>query len=260
MKQFAPLLKKINQKLDLPQPERSRIILEIAMDLEELYNFYRQKGLDENNAMLKAEEKLALSDKTLAELSEIHKSGYRKFLEKISENTRSRWEKIGLTVIILLFCYLIIQSMLQTPFFRTAGTMVLPSLFLFGLILGLSMVKIYMLFIRKDHRLQNLRSGMSLLLFLITVNLSLGIFGYVFELFTNSSKGLMIINYLLVTMRVQSPESVNLLNQTAEAILKSSSMAMVSILVTLISGFIWFNIANKISKIEQAEAMFLLDN
>jgi hypothetical protein len=257
MKQFAPLLKKINRKLDLPQPERSRIILEIAMDLEDLYNFYRQKGLDENDAILKAEEKLALSDKTLDELREIHKSGYRKFLEKISENTRSRWEKTGLTVIILLFCYLIIQSMLQTPFFRTAGTMILPSLFLFGLILGLSMVKFYMLFIRKDHRLQNLHSGMSLLLFLITVNLSLGIFGYVFELFRNSGKGLMMINYLLITMTVNS---VRLLNQTVEAILKSSSMAMVSILVTLISGFIWFNVSNKISKIEQAEVMFLLTN
>ncbi len=47
MNRFAPLLKSINARLDLPQPTKSRIILEIASDLEDMYQFYQSQGPDE---------------------------------------------------------------------------------------------------------------------------------------------------------------------------------------------------------------------
>ena len=43
MKQFTALLKSINERLDLPQPTKSRIILEIAADLDDLYQLYLKK-------------------------------------------------------------------------------------------------------------------------------------------------------------------------------------------------------------------------
>ena len=57
MTRFAPLLKSINDRLDLPQPTKSRIILEIAADLEDLYQFYQNQGMNESEAAQKAEEK-----------------------------------------------------------------------------------------------------------------------------------------------------------------------------------------------------------
>ena len=47
---FVSLLKKINNKLDLPQNTKSKIILEIAADLEDLSNYYLTQGLSENEA------------------------------------------------------------------------------------------------------------------------------------------------------------------------------------------------------------------
>ena len=44
MKQFTPILKRINERLNLPQPTKSRIILEITCDLEDAYDFYLENG------------------------------------------------------------------------------------------------------------------------------------------------------------------------------------------------------------------------
>lgn len=57
MNPFNPLLKRINDKLDLSQPAKSRIVLEIAADLEDLYRIYRDRGLSEEEALHKAQEK-----------------------------------------------------------------------------------------------------------------------------------------------------------------------------------------------------------
>jgi hypothetical protein len=81
MNRFASLLREVNNRLNLPQPTKSRILLEMAGDLEDLYNFYRGQGLDENEAVQKAEEKIDASYEALAELVEIHQTSYRKLME-----------------------------------------------------------------------------------------------------------------------------------------------------------------------------------
>jgi len=45
MDNFKPILKEINSKLDLPQPTKSRIILEIAADLNDTFDTYKKQGL-----------------------------------------------------------------------------------------------------------------------------------------------------------------------------------------------------------------------
>ena len=85
-------------------------------------------------------------------------------------------------------------------------------------------------------------------------------FGYVYELFIYSGKGFMMMNFLLQTVVTDSPESVKYITDTAEAILRSSSIAIICILVTLVTSFICFSPYNKISKIEQAEASMLLQD
>lgn len=260
MKQYVPILEKVNRELDLPQPQKSRILLEIAADLDDACQYYRNKGFDEKEALKLAEEKIILSESALSDLSELHKPAYRRFLDKISEQTRSRWEKFLLLTTISMITYFIILLISQTPFFREASSLIYPSLFIFTVILGFSSVKFYQLYIKKDHQIRKLRSGMSLILFLGVFNLFLGLFGYFFELFRYSGKGLMMISYLLIIMTTDSAKSLQLLTETADAILKSSSMVMICIFVTLVSGFIWFSLEQKISKIEEAEALILLNN
>ena len=45
MTDFTAALRRIDSRLHLPQPARSRVILELAGDLEELYRHYRATGL-----------------------------------------------------------------------------------------------------------------------------------------------------------------------------------------------------------------------
>ncbi|MFH1754248.1 MAG: hypothetical protein ABIA59_00965 [Candidatus Latescibacterota bacterium] len=50
MSRFEGLLKQINGKLDLPQPTKSRILLEIASDLDDMYRVFIQQGMSEQDA------------------------------------------------------------------------------------------------------------------------------------------------------------------------------------------------------------------
>jgi hypothetical protein len=47
MTRFSDTLRALNERLDLPQPVRSRILLEIAGDLEDLEQHFLDSGLSQ---------------------------------------------------------------------------------------------------------------------------------------------------------------------------------------------------------------------
>ena len=154
MSRFADVLKDINGKLDLPQPEKSHILLEIASDLEDIYRAYRERGLGEEEARRRAEEKLDLSDEALRELVEIHQSGLRKFLGRISEQARSRWERVLLAMALLFALAAIVITIWQ----------------------------IYKLYMKKDHDTRTLGDGLPWLLAAGAASLLSGLLGMMYEL------------------------------------------------------------------------------
>ena len=68
MTRFTDTLTKLNDRLDLPQPVRSRILLEIASNLEALYPHFRGDGLCEEAARRQAVEHCDLSDEARARM------------------------------------------------------------------------------------------------------------------------------------------------------------------------------------------------
>ena len=50
MSRFADTLRLINQRLSLPEPAKSRVLLEIAADLEGLFEHYSANGRDDQEA------------------------------------------------------------------------------------------------------------------------------------------------------------------------------------------------------------------
>ena len=258
MKQFTPILKSINERLNLPQPTKSRIILEIACDLEDAYNFYLEKGLSEDDALKRSEEKFDLTDEALDELIAVHQTLFRKFLDKIAGQTQSIWERIILCLIFIIILALSTQTFAFTPFFLKASKFVWPILGIFFSVIILSLPKFYYLYIKKDHQLSKLYNGLHSILFLGVINLSIGVFGYLKELYSAGVSGLFFISYLgcLVNWYVPGSDQ-NLLNIT-QWMMKSSTLAMFCISVTIFTTAIWFLLLNKITKIEQAESMYLL--
>ncbi len=245
MKRFSELLKQMNERLDLPQPTKSRILLEIASDLEDLYQLFLKQGLSRQDALKKAEEKFDVSDEALQELVEIHESTFRKLLGRISEQAQTRWERIILIALMLFVAGFSRMEIFSGNFFRQASGFVWPIVGLSFGTLVLAMQQIYKLYIKKDHDVKKLHDGLPWLLALGGASVLVGIYGWVLELYRS---------VLLIMGDVQ----MMLLYITRWAI-SCSAMMIVSLFAAIMAGLAWFILTNKVKKIEIAEVAWLLD-
>lgn len=259
MKQFAQLLKRINDRLYLPQPTKSRIILEISADLEDLYQYYINKGFEETEAVKRAEEKFDLTDEALADLKQIHLSLLRRWMDRINEQTQTKWER---GVLVFSFLFIILfggQAIISTPFFTKTSKLVWPILSVFSSIMAISLIKFYHFYIKKDHLIKKLHNGMSSILVLGTVNLFIGVGGFLTELYLAGTNGLLFISNLCFLINTVGEESSKTIGEIVGWMLRSSSLVMICILCTIFTALLWYVLMNKISKIEQAEIVFLLN-
>ena len=72
MPRFEDALRSVADRLDLPQPERARILQEISGDLEDLRTELIGRGLGEAEAEARALEILTPSEPALAALTSVH--------------------------------------------------------------------------------------------------------------------------------------------------------------------------------------------
>lgn len=258
MKKFTSFLKSINERLSLPQPLKSQILLEVAGDLEDVYEFYKNKGLNEQEAMQKAEEKLDLTDEALSELIRVHQSFYGKLMNRISGQAQARWERIFLTIIILVGGVLTGRQVLSTQFFLQSSSFISPILGIGGIIFVLSIIKFHSLYIKKDHTIKKLRKGLGAILFLGGGSLLTGTIGYFMELYSAGGFGAL-LEAKLVFVVVTTDGLDRTANYIADWMIASSSMVMTSMFVAIFAAIVWFIFVNKVIKIEQSEAELLLE-
>ncbi len=143
MTQFTSLLNNINEKLDLPQPAKSRILLEIAADLEDVYDTYIARGFTELEAIKKTEEKFDFTDEALTNLIKIHETPFRRWLVRISGQAQTRWERIMMTLLLIIIASLSIQTIFNSPFFLKSSRFIWPILGLLFSALGVAIYKAY---------------------------------------------------------------------------------------------------------------------
>ena len=255
MKRFTILLTEINEKLKLPQPQKSRIIWEIADDIEETFKAYIKRGLSEQEAESKTKDKFALSETAIIELTQIHLSPYRRWLDKLSQHSQSRWERFLLLIIFVLVLLSFAKVVYSTLFFENASYFIYPiiTVLLFATILFI--VKLYKLYVKKDHDIKNLRKGLDWILYFCGAVLFFGITGYFGELYLSSQS----VNYLgpffFLSFLSDSPS----FHLSVEWLVRNSSMMMTCCGSAMITLLYWFMLINKAGKIEQAEASILLD-
>lgn len=101
MDRFSRVLQQVERRLRAPEPERSRILVEMAHDLEDLYRSYRERGLSEAEARRKAENWLAPSRAALASLESVHRPALDRLLDRLGGTTRGRVE-LGLVALVSL--------------------------------------------------------------------------------------------------------------------------------------------------------------
>jgi hypothetical protein len=245
MSRFAALLRRTADRLEIPQPARSRVLLELAGDLEDSYEHYRGLGLEEAEAARKVEEKFDVSDEALAQLVRLHHPAFRRWLDRFSVQAQSLWERLMLTLVLLFVIAMTGSQLLSTSFFEDAGAYVWPTVISAIVAVGIFLAKGYQLFLKKDHDIRHLRRLLPTLLITAFASLFTGIFGYFLGMY-------------LAMMRVAA-DMENAHFHLASWLTGSTATMIVSLLVAILAALFWFVLMAKVRRIESAEATLLLE-
>jgi len=244
MTRFNAALRDIADDLAIPQPARSRVLLEIAADLEDMYRAYRAEGLSEKEAEQWTLEHFGPSDDALRELVEVHSAPVKRALDRLSEQARSRWER-GLLAVLVVFAVVVGgQPLIGGRLLSGMSIFAWPILVFAAIGFLIGATRIYSLFIKKDHDTRRLRSGLNPLLAFAIVELLLGFGGAWVGLF-------------LTVMRIlDDMESSGI--YLFDWMLKSSATLCFSMIVAMLLALTWMLLVARVAAIEQAEAALLL--
>jgi hypothetical protein len=151
MDRFGRVLRRAERRLEAPEPERSRILLELAGDLEDLYRAYRERGLEEEEAVRRAERWLAPSSTALASLRDVHLPAFDRLLDRLGGTTRGRVELVLVALASLLAVGGGVIGVLRSGALSASspGLWTVAGLGVAGLGVGLSQG--YALFVRGDR-------------------------------------------------------------------------------------------------------------
>lgn len=245
MNRFTGLLKRTAARLDLPEPVKSHVLLEMAADLEDMFAAYRERGLGEEEAARRVEEKFDVSDDALNELTRLHRSALRRGMDRLSEQAQTRWEKLML-VAILLFVALMTGGLLLTDgFFSDASLFVWPGVAVGVAAVGVFIAKAHQLYIRKERGLRRLRWGLPFLLLLACAALFNGVFGFFIGMQTAMGRA------------AAGPEGTHI--YLMDWLMGSSATMILSLMVAMLAAILWFVLMNKVKRVELAEAALLLE-
>lgn len=159
MNRFRDILSRVNGRLDLPQPRKSRILLELSGDLNDAFEACLERGMDEQEARRRVELMFDLSEEAIDELVRVHDSGLRKLIDAMSIEARTRWERALLVVLLAFIAFFAGRPILSTEPFVLAGPFAWPVAGLSVVALAATLVQVYRLHVRRIHDPRRLRSG-----------------------------------------------------------------------------------------------------
>jgi hypothetical protein len=208
-----------------------------------MYQLYLDQGYSDQEAKERAEEKFDISDEALNELVRIHKSIFARLLSRLSEQAQSRWEKVLLVTILLLIALLSGPQIFSAEFFRRTGLFIWPLLGITFITAMLTIRHTYVICLKKNHRPEKLRVGLTWFLALGVGSLLAGVYG-------SSRETMRMIRAVTADM-----DSTHL--EIVQCAINSSSMMILSLLAAIASSLIWFFLINRVKQIEQAETAWL---
>ena len=234
MPRFEQELQAVAERLELPQPERARILEEIAGDLEELRLELIRKGVDPAQAEADAIGLLAPSETAMAALVSIHESLYRSLVRRFSSKMRlAEWA--GLVTVTLAAVAVVLGSLAGSGVLRSPSVFLLPVLAIAVALVAVAGRKAIQLYVERDHEPQRLRSGMGTLL----MGSGLAVAGSVVEMFR-------------LARRIElAPDEQGAL--LLPWLLDTSVLLGVGLTTALVGGLCWFLLLQKISAVERAD-------
>jgi hypothetical protein len=238
MPRFDEALRAAATSLDLPQPDRARILEEIAVDLEDLRAELVRRGVSPADAEARAVELLVPSDVAARALVEVHEPLYRSLARRFSPSVMRRWERLGLAAITVTAVAAVAVPLATSGVLRDPSPFLVPILALLAGMLAVAGRKAIQLFVEQDHTPELLRSGMVALLLASGLSVVAALAGLAFEL------------YRLAVSLEATPDRMAALAVTW--ILDTSVLVGAGLATALVGGICWFLLHQKIEAVERA--------
>lgn len=246
MKRFVRVLSEAQERLKIPEPSRTQVLLEMASDLEDSYQFHLSQGCDKAEAAQRAEEAFGTSDEALKHLSRIHETNLGGMQNRLSGQVGRPWEKVLLLAIVafeILAAAKIVSheafSMFLSPFTWPIAGLALAALVF-------TAWKLYQIFFNSGSDVRQIRSGLGALLFFACASLAVSGCGFLFHL-----QRFFRLNY------ETAPES--LFMNFAGWMATISFMMTLGLLLAMLTALIWFVLFNLAARSERREIEALLE-
>lgn len=242
MSRFATTLQTIADRLDLPQPARSRVLLELAADMDDLDRHFLGQGLAEDEARLRVLEQFDLSDAAMSELAAVHHGPARRLLDRLPARNLRLWERTLLVVMALAAVHTGGWFTRSSQVMHDAGAQAWAVLAVAVIVLILAAGKAYQLFIRQDHRVRRLRTGLAPVLGLSVGMMALGF----------------VLPWVQVLLRLGRPTDLHPVAVMMDWVISTTAMLQVSLGLGLLGALAWFGLAQAVLRIERHESEVLL--
>lgn len=238
---FGSFLHETGQRLSLPRATRTAILVEIAADLEDLFQYYLEQGLTEEEAAARAEEKVDMSDGALAELVSVH-SSVRSWPQRIVSRPQPFWERLAMAAIVVFMFALALLGP-ETPMFFRSSMFVWPVLVILVVLVVTSVVQGVRVFDREPGRPR--RIDLAMPVFLGSASVLIGFGGFAIDM------------YVAFRAMAAAPESWAPI--FAQAFLGAVSTVVIALLVALVAAVAWFVLAGRVARMEKESAMSFLE-
>jgi len=240
MSSYRAELHEITRQLDLPQPLRARILLELASDLAGLEAELVSTGMSAEQAHAEAVRTLIPSPESLRDLMEVHRSLYRRLVDRFSDPARHRLERAALILASAALFAVGVIRLGRSGILANPAPMSGPLLGVAMVVVVVSVWKTFSLVVRREHDLGKLRSGSWILpgAALVAVVLALG--GSVLDLYGVSGS-------LEADLTRQTTVLLGWLR-------RDMGLLSLGLLTSGIGLGMWLVIASGIARVEQTEA------
>lgn len=238
---FEEELRGLAGRLDLPEPIRSRTLLELRSDLEAMAAALESRGVAEAEARRRALESLLPSPDAVRELRQVHRPLYQRLADRFSVRGRHRLERALLGLVAVAYLAGGLVTLAHLELLTAPSTFLWPVLVLSALIAAVGAGKLFELFVAGTHG-AGLRRGLGILLALAATTLVIAFSGTVVDFYAAAGR--------LADGAPQAPALLAWLR-------RDTALLAVALLAASVAGLIWLAAAVRIARSEQAEAAAL---
>jgi hypothetical protein len=247
MTRFANVLNRAGDRLQVPEPARTRILLEMASDLEDSYRHHLDQGCDANEAARRAEEAFGTSDEALQLLARLHQRGPGGAADYLSRQVGSLWSKTLMVALILFEILLALRVFSDRSFFVDPSPFLWPIAALALAAFLFTIWKLVQIFSRSGADVRQLRTGLGIPLFFAGASLAVTVLGFLFHL------------QRFFRLNVDGAPQTLFMN-FAGWMISISSLMSVGLLTAILAGMVWFVLAGLVTRSEAREIETLLQS